>query len=555
MRTSPYTTSHRLLVTLTCGASLALLPRAAAAAQAPDAKAPPPTADAPSAKPADDEPRGLRVNDAGATPGYTLLAPLNSKSIYLVDAKGEVAHTWNTQYAPGGVTRFLPNGHVLRNAQLPDPKRFHGGGIAGRIEELDWDGKVVWSYELATDERILHHDFDVLPNGHLVCIAWEYHSPDELRAHGRAPKFVHEEGLWTDVLIEVAPKQPSGGDIVWTWRSWDHLVQDLDPKAPDYGQLAERAGRIDLNADHRYLPPKESDEDRKKREERERQMRGLGYVGGDDPDEDDDAKPAGPKHADGGKDAQLDAVAQDAKGDGKTGAPPKPKPKDEIGPDWLHTNSVQYLPAHDLLVVSTPHLCEMWVIDHSTTTAEAATESGGRWKRGGALLYRYGHARNYGRGDATSRKLYYQHNPTWLATTNANELRVLVFNNGAKRPGKEHSSVDELVLPFDPKQGFTRAADAAFGPTEPAWTYKDVDRFFSAFISGAQRLANGNTLVCEGAKGRVFEVTRDGKIVWDYWSPLGGDIEPAKHGGKAPPKALFRAERIASDHPGLRGRL
>ncbi|MBI5363013.1 MAG: aryl-sulfate sulfotransferase [Planctomycetes bacterium] len=550
MRTLPYTARFRPFALLAVSASLALLPRADGAGPAPSAQTPDSKpADAAPAKPADDEPRGLRVNDPAATPGYTLLAPLNSKTLYLVDAKGEVAHTWVTQFAPGGVTRLLPNGHVLRAAQLPDPKRFHGGGIAGRIEELDWDGNVVWSYELATDERILHHDFDVLPNGHLVCIAWEYHSPDELRAHGRAPKFVHEEGLWTDVLIEVAPKRPSGGDIVWTWRSWDHLVQDLDPKAPDHGQLADHVGRIDLNADHRYMPPKESDEDREKREERERQMRGLGYVGGDDPDEADDAK-----HAHGGKDAPKDAPVKDTKDDGKNGTPPKPKPKDEIAADWLHTNAVHYLPAQDLLVVSTPHLCEIWVIDHSTTTAEAATESGGRWKHGGALLYRYGHARNYGRGDATSRKLFYQHNPTWLPATNANELRVLVYNNGSKRPGKEHSSVDELVLPFDPKQGFTRAADAAFGPAEPAWAYKDVEHFYSGFISGAQRLANGNTLVCEGAKGRVFEITRDGKIVWDYWSPLGGDIEPAKHGGKAPPKALFRAERIAPDHPGLAGR-
>ncbi|MBK7878587.1 MAG: aryl-sulfate sulfotransferase [Planctomycetes bacterium] len=498
------------------------------------------------------------MNDAAATPGYTLLAPLNSKSIYLVDAKGEVAHTWTTQYAPGGVTRFLPNGHVLRSAQVPEPKRFHGGGIAGRIEELDWDGNVVWFYELADEERILHHDFDVLPNGNLICIAWEYHSPEEVRAHGRAPKFVNEEGLWTDVLIEVARKSPNGGEIVWTWRSWDHLAQDVDPKAPNYGDIASFPGRLDLNADHRYLP-KESDEDREKREERERQMRGLGYVGGGDPDEPDDARHDRSKKPADGKDApaKLPADGADApKGapaDKKDGAPPKPK--GEIGADWMHSNSVAHLAAHDLLVVSSPHLCEVFVLDHSTTTAEAATESGGRWKRGGALLYRYGHARNYGRGDATSRKLFYQHNPTWLHTADANELRLLVFNNGSKRPGKEYSSVDELVLPFDPKQGFTRAADAAFGPTEPAWSYKDEERFFSAFISGAQRLPNGNTLVCEGAKGRVFEVTRGAKVLWDYWSPLGGDIEPAKHGGKAPPKALFRAERIAPDHPGLRGKL
>lgn len=472
-----------------------------------------------------EEPRGLRLRDPGATPGYTLLAPLNSKAIHLVDLDGEVVHTWNTKHAPGGVTRFLPNGNLLRSAQLPDPKRFHGGGIAGRIEELDWDGNVVWEYELATEERILHHDFTVLPNGNLLCIAWEYHAPDAVRAMGRNPAFVHEKGLWADVLIEVERKEKK---IVWEWRSIDHLVQDTDPKLPRYGKPADFPGRIDFNADNRFLPAKESEEDRRKREEREKEMRRVGYVGGDDDEEEDE---------------------------GKDKPKPSPRPREEVSADWLHSNSVQHLPEHDLIVISTPHYSELWVIDHSTTTAEAASESGGRWKRGGALLYRYGNPRNYGRGDATTRKLFYQHDPTWITKPGSSELRLLVFNNGGRRPGKEHSSVEELVLPFDPKQGFLGGKDAAFGPAEPAWVYKDEERFFSAFISGAQRLANGNTLVCEGAKGRVFEVTPDGKVVWDFWSPLGGEIEPAKHGGKAPPNALFRAERLAPDHPGLRGKL
>ena len=119
---------------------------------------------------------------------------------------------------------------------------------------------------------------------------------------------------------------------------------------------------------------------------------------------------------------------------------------------------------------------------------------------------------------------------------------------------KEYSSVDELVLPFTRRRASSRDAARAFGPTAPAWTYSDPENFLSAFISGAQRLPNGNTLICEGEKGRVFEVTRDGKIVWDYWNPLGGEVEPSPQGGKAPPKALFRAVRVPRDHPGLKGR-
>jgi hypothetical protein len=53
------------------------------------------------------------------------------------------------------------------------------------------------------------------------------------------------------------------------------------------------------------------------------------------------------------------------------------------------------------------------------------------------------------------------------------------------------------------------------------------ERFFSYFISGAQRLPNGNTLITEGAEGRVFEVTQDGEIVWEYVDPYSLVAEPA----------------------------
>ena len=126
-----------------------------------------------------------------------------------------------------------------------------------------------------------------------------------------------------------------------------------------------------------------------------------------------------------------------------------------------------------------------------------------------------------------------------------------MFNNGQERPGGESSSVDELALTFDPVQGFARRG-RAFGPEQPVWSYSAPDKasFYAAFISGCQRLKNGNTLICEGPKGRVFEVTPAGEVVWDYWSEHGGDLGATGVEGHA----LFRATRVAPDHPALRGR-
>jgi hypothetical protein len=259
-------------------------------------------------------------------------------------------------------------------------------------------------------------------------------------------------------------------------------------------------------------------EEKRRLEQRERQMRALGYVGDD---EEEDSTP---------RDQRKEL-------------------------DWLHTNAVDYHPGYDLIALSTPHMNEVWIIDHSTSTEDAAWDAGGRWGKGGDLLYRWGNPRNYGAGTDADRKLFYQHNVDFVPGATPDELRITIFNNGGGRPGGDVSTVDELVLPFDPESGFTREEGEPFGPEEPTWSWALPKEAFSAFISGAQRLPNGNTLVCAGAPGRLLEVTRAGEIVWDYLNPFGGDAPSNPQAGGAPTHALFRATRIAPDHPGLAGRL
>jgi hypothetical protein len=93
--------------------------------------------------------------------------------------------------------------------------------------------------------------------------------------------------------------------------------------------------------------------------------------------------------------------------------------------------------------------------------------------------------------------------------------------------------VDELVLPVDARGRYVRPKDRAFGPEQPVWTYtarKKTD-FFAPFISGAQRLENGNTLICSGTNGTVFEVTGVGEVVWKYVNPVRGPAGPGGFGG------------------------
>jgi len=137
---------------------------------------------------------------------------------------------------------------------------------------------------------------------------------------------------------------------------------------------------------------------------------------------------------------------------------------------------------------------------------------------------------------------------------------LTVFNNGRERPEGSWSSVDEWTPPVD-ADGRYALDGGPFGPVALAWQYRALEpaRFYAPSISGAERLANGNTLVCSGTGGEFFEVTRGGEIVWEYRSPFSGDVRNADGSLPQPgldenPYAVFRATRIPADHPALAGR-
>ena len=114
---------------------------------------------------------------------------------------------------------------------------------------------------------------------------------------------------------------------------------------------------------------------------------------------------------------------------------------------------------------------------------------------------------------------------------------ILIFANGAYSRDLHHSEVWEI----DP------------ATNDIVWRYAAKDNpqsFFSPHIGGCQRLSSGNTLICEGAKGCVFEVTPEGDIVWEYVSPFANETEIF---GKV--NWLFRARHYAADGPELAGRL
>ena len=215
-------------------------------------------------------------------------------------------------------------------------------------------------------------------------------------------------------------------------------------------------------------------------------------------------------------------------------------------------NSIAYNEKLDQIVLSVRGCNEIWIIDHDTTTQEAAGKKGD-------LLYRWGNPAAYGRGGANSRQLFQQHDAHWIPEGHPGAGNILIFNNGLDRG---YSSVEEIVPPVNASGDYAIAQGGTYGPANPIWTYTapNETEFFSSEISGAHRLPNGNTLICAGVLGTFFEVTPAGKTVWKYVNPVvrGGILAQGEQPGVDDRghylNAVFKVHRYPPDFAGLAGR-
>ena len=185
----------------------------------------------------DERAGGLTLNEPDAAVGYTLLSVWDAQKVYLIDPLGRVAYTWHIEDAPLDKTfryaKLLDNGNLMAMTGNPSA-----------IVEIDPRGNVVWRYASVGG---LHHDFLKMPNGNVTLLAVQTKTRDQAIAAGANPEFVHKEGVRNDYLVEVRPTGASGGEVVWEWSAWDHLVQDFDPSKPNYGAVAEHPELIDIN--------------------------------------------------------------------------------------------------------------------------------------------------------------------------------------------------------------------------------------------------------------------------------------------------------------------
>lgn len=212
------------------------------------------------------------------------------------------------------------------------------------------------------------------------------------------------------------------------------------------------------------------------------------------------------------------------------------------GADWLHANSIDYNESLDQILISFRFISEIFIIDHSTTTSEAVTSTGGNSGKGGDFLWRYGNPANYDRASEWEQELFEQHDAKWIPDSMPNAGAISVFNNGRNRPGQDYSAVEIIIPPVDAVGNYQAPLNyEPFLPEEEFIEYRKNaigGSFYSANRGGGYFTENGNLIICNGLNATFFELELPSETaVFAYKNTSG--------------KPLFKVQKYASDYPGI----
>jgi hypothetical protein len=439
--------------------------------------------------------------------GYTFFGVRGTS--YLIDMEGRVVHTWPVGTNP----HLLDDGSVL-DASADDPSGFGG------FKQVSWSGSTVWSYTEARANYDPHHDFTRIYNPKLgtnttLYIANKTITLDECIAAGCDPaNSVTYGAAQMDAIVEV----DMDGNIVWEWAFADHLIQDFDATKSNYvgagKTIADYPGRLNVNI-----------------------------------------------------------------------------PGQPVQRDWLHCNSIDYNQALDQIVINSVR-GEFYVIDHGNTFIAGNPAGSIALAAGpaGDFLYRFGDPARYNQGNPPSILTNWTesttgtkqnggtHHVSWIPAGLPGAGRFLMFNNAQYL--FEHTQASYIFevngylnAAANDTGAYVNPPDAGYdvwpapGPnTDKApklmsrqivWHYasRASHGMFSHIGSGAQRLANGNTLICSDTEGHFIEGTPAGEAVWEYINPVSADgILKFKRDHWPMDNSVFRACRYLAADPPLAGR-
>ena len=176
--------------------------------------------------------------------------------------------------------------------------------------------------------------------------------------------------------------------------------------------------------------------------------------------------------------------------------------------DWIYVNALDYHPELDQIVFSSNSLDEIFIIDHSITTEEAAGPAGD-------FLYRWGNPSNYERKG--EHVLWNVHGVNWIDEGLPGENNLLLFNNGND---DNSSDLIEFIPPLLEDGTYEIAENQPFAPLPGNYVFfYESNDFHGDHLCGVYRLPNGNTVATNGPGQEVREVNTEGEIVWQHFTP------------------------------------
>ena len=189
--------------------------------------------------------------------GYVLYTPGGggtSATTYLKDTDGTTINSWSHARGPASMPYLVPGDEPgFENTLLYYPctvsnPTMQNGGVGGEVEIYNWDGDLLWEYQVSDNTYQHHHDIEPLPNGNILILAWERKYSSDWQEMGRISVNNSLNQMWSTVIFEVEPNLETGeANIVWEWHLWDHLIQDENPDADNFGVVAEHPELFDIN--------------------------------------------------------------------------------------------------------------------------------------------------------------------------------------------------------------------------------------------------------------------------------------------------------------------
>ncbi|MBK9284482.1 MAG: aryl-sulfate sulfotransferase [Sphingobacteriaceae bacterium] len=358
--------------------------------------------------------------------GYTYYSNTNSTTGYLIDTNSVNIKTYTFNVGTGYSTHFMPGGDFVRSCRYPS-NVLTGGGMTGQLQKLDYNGNLLWSWVYSSATYCLHHDHCILPNGNILVICYDVRDANHLANVGSTSTLT---SMQSEKIMELKPIGSNSVEVVWEWKVWDHLVQNVTPTLSTYqSSIVNHPELFNIN----YQPKK----------------------------------------------------------------------------DWLHMNGIDYNPILDQIAFSSHNLNEWYIIDHSTTTAEAAGHSGGNAGKGGDLLYRWGNPAAYQASGTTI--LNVTHDAHWIPEGISNAGNISGVNNKGVTSPSNKTCADEIVPPRS-NYNYTINLGSAFSPS--TYVYRHQSSGYTSNMGSVEEYPNGNRMICLATVGSIYEIDAAGNTLW-----------------------------------------